>query len=104
MLVPGEMTPGLLAGGTAPGSAVTTWEVAPMSSAPLSVLRSWEVCFWFLNVKVPAFFFFLAMSLGSWDLSFQNSIEPGAPAVETQSLNQWTAREVQKFPVFKCWQ
>ena len=44
------------------------------------------------------------MSLGSWDLSFQNRIEPGDPAVETQSLNQWTAREVQKFPVFKCWQ
>ena len=40
-------------------------------------------------------FLFLATSRGLWDLSSPTRIEPRSPAVETGSLNHWTAR---KFP------
>jgi len=45
------------------------------------------------------FFFFLAVPHGMWDLSSQPEMEPVLPAVEAQSLNHWTAREV---PTQKC--
>ena len=44
-------------------------------------------------------FFFLAVPHGIWDLSSQPEMEPMLPAVEAQSLNHWTAREV---PTQKC--
>ena len=40
------------------------------------------------------FFFFLAMLHGMWDLSFRTRDGPLLPAVETQNLNHWLAREV----------
>ena len=103
VLVPGEMTPGLLAG------ALLQAQLSPMGSGPnvISPSKCPEKLgglFLFFKCKSSCFFFFFAMSLGLWDLSFPNRIEPGAPAVEVQSLNQWTTREVQKLLVFKCWQ
>ena len=44
-----------------------------------------------INTQV---FFFLAVPHGIWDLSSQPEMEPMLPAVEAQSLNHWTAREV----------
>jgi len=48
----------------------------------------------------PYLFFFLLLSMeytmlwSMWNLSSQAGIEPGPLALEAQSLNQWTAREV----------
>ena len=36
-----------------------------------------------------------------WDLSSQSGIEPTPPALEAQSLNRWTAREVPLDTCFK---
>ena len=50
-------------------------------------------------INTQIFFFFLAVQHGMWDLSSQPEMEPVLPAVEAQSLNHWTAREV---PTQKC--
>ena len=47
----------------------------------------------------PYLFFFLlsieyTMLCSMWNLTSQAGIEPGPLALEAQSLNQWTAREV----------
>ena len=44
---------------------------------------------WHLN-----FFFFLAMPLGTWDLSSSTRDRTHAPCVDVQSLNHWTTKEV----------
>ena len=57
------------------------------------------------GVPVPSlifspYLFFLLLSMeytmlcSMWNLSSQAGIEPGPLALEVQSLNQWTAREV----------
>ena len=47
-----------------------------------------------LACSLKTFFFFLAAPCGMWDLSSRLRIEPVPPALEAQSLNHWTAREV----------
>ena len=44
------------------------------------------------------FFFFLAVRRGTQDLSSQTRVEPVPPAVEAQSPNHWTTREVPLLP------
>ena len=61
-----------------------------MSSAPPSVLRSWEVCFCFLNVKAPAFFFFLLCHLAYGILVSQTGSNLG--------LLQWKCRVLTSGP------
>ena len=45
-------------------------------------------------INTQFFFFFLAVLHGMWDLSSQPEMESTLPALEAQSLNHWTAREV----------
>ena len=45
-------------------------------------------------------FYFLATPCGMWDPVSQSGIEPMPHALEVQSLNHWTTREV---PVVKIW-
>ena len=40
------------------------------------------------------FFFVFAMLCGMWDLSSRPSVELVPPAMDAQSLNHWTIREV----------
>ena len=48
----------------------------------------------------------MAASYSMWDLTPQPGIKPKPPAVEVQSLNHWTTREVLKlknlYEVFYC--
>ena len=57
----------------------------------------------------PYLFFFLLFSMeytklwSLWNLSSQAGIEPGPPALEAQSLNQWIAGEVLMELIFDEW-
>ena len=44
--------------------------------------------------KTPFFFSFMAAPQDMWDLSSPTRNQTQPPAVEAQSLNHWTAREV----------
>ena len=48
------------------------------------------------------FFFFLAAPSCLWDLSSLSRNQTQAPAVEAQSLNHWTTREVPPMPLFQA--
>ena len=56
----------------------------------------------FFSLQFLSFLFFLAAPHGMWDLSFPTRDWTSAPALEAQSLNHWTAREVPIKPFFKA--
>ena len=58
-----------------------------LRSGPLAVLDGYFFSFLF-------FFFFLPQAVALRILAPQPGIEPMPPAVEVQSLNHWTTREV----------
>ena len=64
---------------------------------PLELNSNWGVpcplCPSALPVTGIIFFFFFWPG-GMWDLSSPPVLKPPPPAVEAQSLNHWTAREV----------
>ena len=43
---------------------------------------------------IALFYYFLAILRGMWDLGSQPGIEPARSAVEVQSLDHWTTREI----------
>ena len=49
----------------------------------------------FLKIFCLFFFFFFATSCSIWDLSFQTRDGTHIPCIGRQSLNHWTAGEVQ---------
>ena len=51
-------------------------------------------CLPYLVISGKFLFFIFAALHGMWDLVPSPGIEPMSPAVEVQSLNHWTAREV----------
>ena len=55
-----------------------------------------KVFSFFFGGKVCLLFPFLAVPYGMWDLSFPIKDWTWAPALEVQSLNPWTTREVPK--------
>ena len=66
-----------------------------------------------LNTQTLTIYFFLSLffkifiylavaglSCSMWDLVPRPGVEPGPPALETQSLDHWTSKEVQPSPQF----
>ena len=71
------------------------WTVRPLSLLFLnSEIRASGCAWWFIFFFSYLFFFILTHPVALRILALQPGIEPMPPAVEVQSLNHWTTREV----------
>ena len=67
----------------------------PLSSLPLVSIRLFSISVILLGAPT---FFFLPYHAACRIVVSWPEIEPALPAVEVQSLNHWTTREVSKYP------